>query len=442
MANEKPQIISKHLIKPSSPTPKRLKTYNLSVLDQLSPRIYFPIVLFYPALDSKISCNIKDISSRLKKSLSETLTHYYPFAGQISSKDFIDCNDEGVDFYEALINCELIDILKKPDSETMDLFSPPGILFNESFTGSPVIIQVTYFKCGGIALSVCMSHKVNDAGALYGFINDWTAVTRGEKVSPIFLTQKIISSLNNGQKTIPEIKHEKDNVVTRRFSFDPSKLADLKAIIARDDSGTLEINPSRVEVVTTLLYMCAMAASKAKTGMSRPSMLIQVVNLRPRVVPPLPENSVGNFCWSFSIITNDENDNTMKSIVASLKKAATGFYEKIGNGMTAEKYYSLIGENLEEVRKVTRENKTSEIESYRCSSWCRYPFSEMNFGWGQPIWVGTFNGKKKNTFTLMDSVKQGGINALVTLEFDKMAIFEKDEELLRFAIMSPNAIGD
>ncbi|KAL3497725.1 hypothetical protein ACH5RR_040457 [Cinchona calisaya] len=104
MENEKPQIISKDLIKPSSPTPKHLKTYNLSVLDQLSPRFYYPIVLFYPALDSKNSCNIKDISSRLKKSLSEALTHYYPFAGQISGKDFIVCNDEGVDFYEARID--------------------------------------------------------------------------------------------------------------------------------------------------------------------------------------------------------------------------------------------------------------------------------------------------------------------------------------------------
>ncbi|KAL3497721.1 hypothetical protein ACH5RR_040453 [Cinchona calisaya] len=441
MANEKPQIISKDLIKPSSPTPKHLKTCNLSVLDQFCPRLYYPIVLFYPALDSKNSCNIKDISSRLKKSLSDTLTHYYPFAGKISSKDFIDCNDEGVDFYEARINCELNDILKKPDPETMYLYSPPGILFDDIFTSSPVIIQVTYFKCGGIALSVCISHKVSDACALYGFINDWTAVAHGEKVSPIFLAQKIFSSLNNGQTTVPEIKIEKANGITRRFSFDPSKLIDLKALL-RDNSGTLQINPSRVEVVTALLYKCAVAASTAKTGTSRPSWLFQVVNLRPRVVPPLPENSIGNFCWSFSIMTTEENDKSMKSIVASLRKAATGFYEKIGNGFTMDKCNSYISESLEEITKVMRENKTNEIEVYTCSSWCRYSFNEMNFGWGKPIWVETFDAKKQNTFVLLDSSKPGGIDALVTLEEDKMEIFEKDEELLRFAIMNPNAIGD
>ncbi|KAL3497724.1 hypothetical protein ACH5RR_040456 [Cinchona calisaya] len=294
----------------------------------------------------------------------------------------------------------------------MDLYSPPGILFNESFPGSPVIIQVTYFQCGGIALGVSMSHKVNDACALYGFINDWTAVARGEKITLLLGSFILIV-----------------------------ELAILEALV-RDDSRTLQNNPSRVEVVTALLYKCAMAASTAKTSMSRSSSLSQVVNLRPRVVPPLPQNSIGNFCWSFSITTTKENDKNMKSIVASLKKAATGFYEKIGNGFTMDQCNSFISESVEEAREVMRENKTNEIEGYACSSWCRFSFNEMNFGWGKPIWVGTVSVKKKNTFILMDSSKPGGIEVLVTLEEDKMAIFEKDEELLRFAIMNPNAIAD
>ncbi|KAL3497716.1 hypothetical protein ACH5RR_040448 [Cinchona calisaya] len=180
----------------------------------------------------------------------------------------------------------------------MDLFNPPEILFNESFQGSPYVIQVTYFSCGGIASSVWMLLKVTDGSSLLVFINDWAAVACGEKVSPMFLAQQVISSSNNGQITIPEneIKLEKDNVVTRTFSFDPPKLADLKAInTIRDNSGTIQINPSRVEVVISLIYKCVMAASTVKTRMSRPSMLIQTANLRPPVIPPLPENSVGIF---------------------------------------------------------------------------------------------------------------------------------------------------
>ncbi|KAL3497715.1 hypothetical protein ACH5RR_040447 [Cinchona calisaya] len=143
-----------------------------------------------------------------------------------------------------------------------------------------------------------MLHKFTDGCSFLGFVNDWAAVARGEKISPIFLSQQVISSLSNGQITIPEIKIklEKDNVVTRRFPFDPSKLADLKAInIVGDNSGVLQINPNRLEVVTSLIYKCAIAASTVKTGMLRPSMLFQTANLGLQVVPPLPENSVGNF---------------------------------------------------------------------------------------------------------------------------------------------------
>ncbi|KAL3497714.1 hypothetical protein ACH5RR_040446 [Cinchona calisaya] len=115
----------------------------------------------------------------------------------------------------------------------------------------------------------------------------------------------------------------------------------------------------------------------------------------------------------------------MKSIAAALKNAAAGFFKKFGNGLTADKCYLLICESIEAETKMIRENK-SEIEVYRCSSLCRYPFNEMNFGLGKPIWVGMFNSKIKNTFILMDSLKPGGIEALVTLEKDKMAILEKD----------------
>ncbi|XP_027081091.1 diaboline synthase-like [Coffea arabica] len=440
MANLKPQMISKVLIKPSLPTSEHLKTYNLSVLDQLSPHFYLPIVLFYPPPDSGNSSNYTTISSHLKKSLSETLTHYYPFAGRLApNKDSIDCNDEGLDFYEARIECKISDVLKNPDPETMDLFSPPGMLFNESFQGSPFIVQVTYFSCGGTAISVSMLHKVTDACALLGFINDWAALASGSMVSPMFLTQQVISPYK-GEITVPGINLDKNiNVVTRRFSFKPSKLSDLKAMVS-DDLGKIH-SPSRVEVVAALIYKCAMAASEAKSGMSRPSMLMQAANMRPRVVPPLPDNCAGNFSWFFSITTNDEKDKNMTTIISALKKAAQGFSEKFGNGLSADNCYSLICESIEGARKVMRQNQ-GEIEVYRCSSLCRYPFNLINFGWGRPIWVGTSTSQMKNTFHLLDNPKSGGIEALVTLEESNMSMFEKVEELLKFAALNSTAIDD
>ena len=69
MATLSVEVISKEIIKPSSPTPDHLNHYKLSFNDQLSPP-----VSFYAPDHSDIKFNIDDISNRLKSSLSEVLT--------------------------------------------------------------------------------------------------------------------------------------------------------------------------------------------------------------------------------------------------------------------------------------------------------------------------------------------------------------------------------
>lgn len=77
----KVQIISKEAIKPSTSTPPHLKTYKLSLFDQLAPPVYIPIILFYSAAGENSSRK----SVHLKNSLSKTLTKFYPFAGRVKA---------------------------------------------------------------------------------------------------------------------------------------------------------------------------------------------------------------------------------------------------------------------------------------------------------------------------------------------------------------------
>ena len=80
MAEEfKVEIIKRETIKPSSPTPSHLKTYKLSLLDQLTPVVYVNIVFFYP----KNEITFEQKSHQLKKSLSKSLTRFYALAGRI-----------------------------------------------------------------------------------------------------------------------------------------------------------------------------------------------------------------------------------------------------------------------------------------------------------------------------------------------------------------------
>lgn len=107
------EIISKETIRPSFPTPPHLKSYRLSLLDQLAPPIYVPIVLFFSADGFPTS---EQLDHRLKKSLAETLTRFYPLAGKINGSDAsVDLHDEAVIFVRAHASIQLSKILEDPE---------------------------------------------------------------------------------------------------------------------------------------------------------------------------------------------------------------------------------------------------------------------------------------------------------------------------------------
>ena len=127
-------IVSKEHIKPSFPTPSHLRNYKLSLLDQLIPAPYAPIVLFYPNNDGTNLSNIPKRLELLKKSLSETLTLFYPLAGKIKDNLCIECNDDGACFAEANVNGCLSEFLSHPDLLLTHNFLPCELVLKESAT--------------------------------------------------------------------------------------------------------------------------------------------------------------------------------------------------------------------------------------------------------------------------------------------------------------------
>ncbi|KAL5856786.1 hypothetical protein ACOSQ3_004244 [Xanthoceras sorbifolium] len=93
------QIISKKLIKPSVPTPNHRENMRISFIDQSFFPAIVPIIFYYPADDPPEKV---ERQSQSAKSLSETLTLYYPLAGRfVKDNHSINCNDEGVEYFEA-----------------------------------------------------------------------------------------------------------------------------------------------------------------------------------------------------------------------------------------------------------------------------------------------------------------------------------------------------
>lgn len=198
------QIISKQNVRPSSPTPPHLRNFKLSLLDQLIPVPYAPLLLYYPMNDNSGASNL-DVPKRLgvlKKSLSETLTHFYPLAGKIKDELSIDCNDEGAYYVEAQVNCHLSEFLRQPDLLLVHLFFPCELL--PKAVTHVANFQVNVFECGGIAIGICISHLILDGAALSTFLKAWSATAKGSKeaiIYPEFIPSSLFPANDCGLET-------------------------------------------------------------------------------------------------------------------------------------------------------------------------------------------------------------------------------------------------
>ncbi|WOG90905.1 hypothetical protein DCAR_0310152 [Daucus carota subsp. sativus] len=424
------QIVSKENIVPAAPTPDSLKTYKLSVLDQTQVKLYVPLMLFYLNSNSgDLDSFISDKSELLKKSLSESLTRFYPLAGKVRDDFHIDCNDEGVLYIETRVDCSLLDFLSQsPGDETINRLVP------EEARDSPMgnyllIIQVNIFSCGGIAICTCISHKFMDGTTYTLFMKDWTAVARGsssEIVNPSFIVPSLFPQIPSLSFKSP-MSFSNIKFVSQRFVFDSLKIAALKAQPKLLSSGS---ESSRFEVITALLWKCAAkAACKSDDdSLEKPFNLGVITNLRGKNC--IPKNSVGNLIWPGLAQCQLSPELEHKTLVDQIKECKSGTNDEFVEAITGDAGTLVL-------LNVAKLMSCDEISfSLWITSMCNMGLYELDFGWGKPVWFYYCNLKLVNFISLCD-IGAGGIQAVVSLSEEEMAVFENDPDLLAFASVNP-----
>ncbi|EOA25191.1 hypothetical protein CARUB_v10018502mg [Capsella rubella] len=375
METVKVQTIGKEIIKPSKPSSNDLPTLQLSIMDQLIPQVYAVAFLFYTK-DDLISQ--EQTSQTLKTSLSETLTKFHPFAGRVNGVT-IDSTDKGAVFVDSSVDdCLLSDFLRSPDTKSLQQLLPFDAA--EPIPTWPLLLM----QCGGMAIGICMSHKLGDAVSISNFIQAWAATARGDGdtvVSPEFGSTKIYPPASGAIQVPGEDQLGKRTSITKRFVFVASKIEELRNKVASDAVP----RPTRVQSLTSLIWKCVVASS---TDTTREKALYQANNLRPKIPAVLSENLIGNPL--FSTLTLNGKD------------------------------------NLETVQIVKELKKRSE---------------EACFGWGSPVWVtGNVSPILDNVTVLVDSKDGQGVEAWVTLAEEEMLLFEQNTELLAFAFPNPSVL--
>lgn len=419
----KVNLVSEHVIRPSSPTPSHLRDYKLSFIDEIIPHSYFHIILYYSTGKKN---NLQEISEGLRNSLSETLTDFYPLAGRIKGQTSIDCNDEGVRYSEAIVddNYRLSDLIEFPDVSVLDELIPCKSSGNVSpDTEELLVVQVSFFSCGGIALGICQSHRIADGFSLCTFIKAWADCSyscEGTRRTPVFDSAKFFSHRNTPDfkpnPKIPAIQPPDEKISTKRFIFDSRTLDFLKEKVINQSPNT---NPSRVDIVSALIWKSWMDAVGMIRG-SETSIAFQPVNLRGRIIPSLTEYSFGNIFQMAKAATNGE-----ENWIDLVEKLKEGVREIDG-----EQVQKLLGGNGSEVCKrnfnqVSKALSSEGVRVLRYSSWCGFQLQEVDFGWGSAVWVSNARFYCKNHVFLLDSGNGNGIEAWMNMADKEMPRFEQ-----------------
>ncbi|XP_062116942.1 stemmadenine O-acetyltransferase-like [Humulus lupulus] len=400
------EAISNEIIKPSYPTPKNLGRYQLSLLDQSSPKFYNPLVFYYTMKTGTAGEAVptSTIPIILKKSLSAVLTHYYPLAGRLEKHgNFIHCNDEGIPFVETQVNGQLSQVMSNPVAQELDIFCPFMSRHDDGDDAHQILlgVQLNMFECGGIAVGVSFSDKIADALSWMRFFRTWAAMARSPRAMlPKSLRPEFVSAALFPPRPQPMIDAEtcvmKKGIVTKIFVFNGFAIEALRAMYW-DKNGD-NIRPSRVETLSTFLISRFEAAMSRNSSRARDEAkerfytILHTVNLHPRMDPPLAENSFGNFL----VFAEDEQ-------------------------------LSMIQERSKDIEK-----RGGEVIEFQVTSLSRFHFYEIDFGWGKPDWSSTAAWNFDKIIAFLDTSDGDGIEAYVSLREEDMAKFETDKELRKF----------
>ncbi|KAL9237450.1 hypothetical protein vseg_011996 [Gypsophila vaccaria] len=443
------RIISTETVKPSTPTPSHLQTFSLSMLDQISAPLHVTALLLYNPTTETQPVDV----AGLKTALSETLRHFYPLAGRCKDDSTIDCNDEGVPFIEAHVDCSLAAVLGSP--RKLDLlgkfqfFPPKDLLATGKQNISELVhlaFQVNVFVCGGVAIGCYMLHKVMDGTSFGLFFKHWSAITRksySDLIQPDFdstvaaFPPHHAEQQETAQKVIPDDSYYSSSddsvkIVGKGFVFSDVAVNKLKDTAASEQVP----NPTRFEAVLGFIWEQALAAESAVSAHTEPPVLLFAADIRKRVGPSLSNRSIGNLVAS--PIAFGKTGSSLPELVAEIHAAILKVKEEASREFQGEGQAEAI---LAHRGKLGAYLVGYRASTYMVSSWCRNGLSEADFGFGMPRWVvfpvtdGIVIPPARNFISLTDYTDPAGdgTTAWIYLEEKEMNVLESNEEFLAFA---------
>nr|CAB3472322.1 unnamed protein product [Digitaria exilis] len=388
------QVLESSFVSPSEPTPT--EGLWLSPLDLvLANRGHTPTVYFYRSNDAA-TADFFDVA-RLKEAMAKALVAFYPLAGRLGvdsdGRIEISCNGEGALFVVARAAELTIEDVKdfKPSPELRRQFVP-------RIEPSSVIlaVQVTFFKCGGVALGTALHHVAIDASSAFHFFQTWSAFSRDSDdhaavelpchdrtllrarspptVHPDALTTfyPLITYIEPSGPLAGEV-----------FTISRDQIASLKRLTCGGDGATT----STFCAVSALLWQCVCIARRLPPNSE--ARLDILANIRRRVKPPLPDRYFGNALVRLGVTAavGDIVSEELASVAGRIRRAIGRMDDGDGDMVrSAIDYYEMVVARKEKKDDGARRSKATLPETeLQVVSWLGMPMYDADFGWGKPL---------------------------------------------------------
>ncbi|CAI0455414.1 unnamed protein product [Linum tenue] len=353
----------------------------------------------------------------LKSSLAQTLTRFYPLAGRLSKSGedneagaipVINCNDEGVPFSSATVDGDIKDVSvaqflrRRLEIESLQQFLPfPAHLIISGLESAPQIaFRATAFPCGGLAIGVCLLHKIIDGPTLADFMKLWSAFASSEEKTAggsgyahnLAATSLLPPRHDDVPAGTEDFVGEEGKVLMRRFAFDEEAIHALKAKAKSDQIP----DPTRTEAVGGFLWKSVMSAAARAAS---------------------PDGSKPRSVVSVAVAKLDQE--FMRKL-----QGKDGRREFLRNLEAFWKPTIMVDAAVE---------NASIVASFTITSTTGLRLYDVDFGWGKPAWITMAQFPTPNVAFLLQSPVGYGVEVWLTLPEKEMVMLEQEPEFTIYA---------
>ncbi|XP_051184204.1 putrescine hydroxycinnamoyltransferase 3-like [Lolium perenne] len=375
-------------------------------------------------------------TAAIEKGLAAVLAQYRVFAGQLGvnpddgAPSFI-LNDRGARLVEASVDADLIDMAPaKPTPELLKLH--PDL---EGELEEVVLLQLTRFRCGSLAVGFTSNHVVADGHATSNFLVAWGRATRGLPMGapPVHHHKDLFKP-----RSSPRVEHDHrnreyylpsptnveshhgdvaDNIVIHKAHFTKDFIAGLRGSASEGRGRPF----SRFETILAHLWRTMTRArdlSPEETTTIRLS-----VDGRHRLGKPA--EYFGNMVlWAFPRATVGD------LLTRPLKHAAQVIHDEVArvDGGYFQSFVDFATSGAAEKEGLARSAVCKDVmcPDVEVDSWLTFPFYELDFGTGSPSYfMPSYFPTEGMLFLTPSYIGDGSVDAFVPVFEHNLQAFKE-----------------